>query len=91
MSAHTSEENIACFSVSADAGPGVLPRILDYFAKRGLVPYYLKSERSGDGLAVEIHVTDMEMAQARYIARCLERIFEIHRVLVSEKRYADVA
>ena len=28
----------ACFSVHARAEPGVMPRVLELFAKRGLVP-----------------------------------------------------
>jgi acetolactate synthase regulatory subunit len=91
MSAYKSEQSIACFSVSAQAGPAVLPRILDYFAKRGLVPDYLKATRSGDALTVDVRMTGMELELARYIGRCLDRIFEIDSVFVSEKRYADVA
>ncbi|NKB60352.1 MAG: hypothetical protein GKS00_28935 [Alphaproteobacteria bacterium] len=91
MSAHRSEQNTACFSVTAQAGPGVLPRVLDYFAKRGLIPDQLKASRSGDVLTIDIHMIDMELELARYIGRCLDRIFEVDRVLVSEERFADVA
>src|ERR1700752_3672177 len=37
----------ACFSVHARAEPGVMPRVLELFAKRGLVPSSWKSSTSG--------------------------------------------
>ena len=91
MSVSPSEKNSVCFSVTAEAGPSVLPRVLDYFTKRGLVPDFLEAARSGNALAVELHMIGMELELARYIGRCLERIFEVEQVEVSEKRYADAA
>lgn len=91
MSAQKTEPDTACFSVSALAAPGVLPRILGYFAKRGLVPDRFDARRAGDSLTVDVRVSDMDQETARYIARCLERIFEVERTLVSESRYVDVA
>ncbi len=91
MSVLTSEKATVCFSVTAEAGPSVLPRVLDYFSKRGLVPDFFEATRSGDALSVELHMIDMELELARYIGRCLDRIFEVDRVQVSEKRYADAA
>jgi hypothetical protein len=29
---------VACFSIHAEAEPGVRPRVLELFAKRGIVP-----------------------------------------------------
>jgi len=81
----------ACFSVLAHAEPGVLPRILELFAKRGLVPAYLQAMRNGDEIAVEIRVNGMEQALAVYIAECLRAVFTVDQVLVSEWRRADVA
>ena len=37
----------ACFSVHARAEPGVMPRVLELFAKRGLVPSFWQSSTSG--------------------------------------------
>ncbi len=91
MSAQESEPSTACFTITAHAGPGVLPRVLEYFAKRGLVPDRFDTRRSGETLTVVIQMRDMDLELAGYIGRCLDRIFEVDRVLVSEKRYADVA
>src|SRR5215813_13573999 len=38
----------ACFSVHARAEPGVMPRVLELFAKRGLVPSRWESATFGD-------------------------------------------
>ena len=37
----------ACFSVQARAEPGVMPRVLELFAKRGLVPQRWHSAAAG--------------------------------------------
>ena len=37
----------ACFFVHARAEPGVMPRVLELFAKRGLVPSFWQSSTSG--------------------------------------------
>src|SRR6202048_3342691 len=37
----------ACFSVHARAEPGVMPRVLEHFAKRGFVPSLWQSSTSG--------------------------------------------
>lgn len=91
MSAQEPKSTTACFSVTASAGPGVLPRILEPFAKRGLVPGRFESHRRDEVLTVDIRMDPMDLELARYIGRCLDRIFEVERVLVSEKRFADVA
>jgi len=91
MSAQETETTTACFSVTAQAGPGVLLRMLEYFAKRGLVPDHFESRQNNGELIVEIHARNMDQELARYIGRCMNELFEVDRVLVSEKRYADVA
>jgi len=82
----------ACFSVLARAEPGVLPRILELFAKRGLVLASLQAWQTGaDELTVEIRMNGMEQPLAVYIGECLRAIFTVEQVLVSESRQADVA
>ena len=43
-----------CFSVQAVAEPGVMPRVLELFAKRGLVPQKWHSTVSGTALAIDV-------------------------------------
>lgn len=91
MSQQNPEYTTACFTVTARSAPGVLPRVLEFFAKRGLVPDRFDARCEDEILTVDIRVHGMELELARYIGRCMNQIFEVDRVLVSEKRYADVA
>ncbi len=43
---------VAYFAVTANADPGAMPRILELFAKRGLVLDYCRMDRFGDKLSV---------------------------------------
>ena len=81
----------ACFSVVAAAEPGVMPRILELFAKRGLVPSQWFSTRTGHdrrGLHIDFQVENMEAPLRDQIAACLRQIVEVETVLTSEKRRA---
>ena len=79
-SAHS--EPAAAFSVTAQPSPGVMPRILELFAKRGLVPTYWHSTADNAQMAIDIRMQGMEPALADYIGRCLRQIHLVDRVLV---------
>ncbi|MGF1607810.1 MAG: hypothetical protein ACFCUQ_00325 [Kiloniellales bacterium] len=77
-----------CFSILAEADPGVLPRVLALFAKRGQVPRRWVSDRVGPGgreLAVDLQVEGLTAPLADYIARCLRQVPCVTLVLTSEK------
>lgn len=77
-----------CFALRAAAGPGILPRILELFAKRNLVPTKLHSAvigPNGDDLQVDIQMEGIEAELAGYIARCLRQIYGVDSVLTSTK------
>src|SRR6202163_1768164 len=79
----------ACFSVHAHAEPGVMPRVLELFAKRGLVPSSWHSSTNGvdDGeLTIDIQMRGMERELADYVAACLRQIADVEVVLISQKR-----
>ena len=90
---------VFCFSVAAVAEPGILPRVLELFAKRNLVPLRWHSDRlapprrlpgqagAGESLAIDIQVSDLEPHLGDYIARCLRQIHGVETVLTSEKRF----
>ncbi len=87
-------EPVFCFSVAAAAEPGVMPRVLELFAKRNLVPLRWHSDRldpaAGRGhesLAIDIQVTALAPELGDYIARCLRQIHGVETVLTSEKRF----
>jgi hypothetical protein len=79
------------FSVRAAAEPGVMPRILEPFAKRGVVPTEWHAHVRRDRLIVEIRVAGMDRCVADYIGRCLAQIYLVDRVSVSESHIADAA
>jgi hypothetical protein len=80
-----------CFSVTGEASPGLLPRLLEPFAKRGLVPDAFHASAADGRLTVEIRCGGMEAALAAYIGRCLRQVYLVERVLVSTHEAADGA
>ena len=72
------------FSLIADADPGTLPRILEFVAKRGLVPLALHSRLTDDTLAISMEVGDLPQAETDHIGRCLGQIPMVARVTVAE-------
>jgi hypothetical protein len=81
----------ACFSVHARAEPGVMPRVLELFAMRGLVPSSWHSSvggAEGDELTIDVQVRGMAGDTADYVAACLRQLAYVDVVLTSEKRYA---
>lgn len=74
----------AFFSVHARAEPGVMPRVLELFAKRGLVPSFWHSIVSGNDqarLSIEIRMSGLGRDLAEYIAACLRQIASVEAVL----------
>ena len=79
---------VACFSIQAEAEPGVLPRVLELFAKRGLVPRRWVSDVTGPGgreLSIDVQVAGLTSETQAYIAGCLRQIWGVAVVLTSEK------
>lgn len=77
-----------CFSVHAAAEPGVMPRILELFAKRGLVPHKWLSVVSGASdtvLTIDVQIAGLGHDTADYIARCMRQIAGVDAVLTSER------
>lgn len=80
-----------CFSVFAAPQPGVMPRVLELFAKRGLVPTRFHGDVVGegsDGLVIDLHVADLDDAVAEHVAASLRGLINVDRVLVATKRSA---
>ncbi|MBU6497793.1 MAG: hypothetical protein KGJ41_13095 [Rhodospirillales bacterium] len=80
------------FTVTADAGPGLLPRLLQPFAKRDLTPDSFAARRVGDALQVDIamaampaemvHLVEGNLAQTvgvRHVARRQEITGQVRR------------
>ncbi len=83
---------VACFSIHAEAEPGVMPRVLNLFAKRGLVPRRWVSGVTGQGtgpgggeLTIDVQVAGLAPETQAYIARCLRQVCGVGTVLTSER------
>jgi acetolactate synthase small subunit len=76
----------ASFCLQARAEPGVMPRVLELFAKRGLVPHKWHSTASGAVLVIDVQIAGLERDVADYIARCMRQIVGVEAVLTSEAR-----
>ena len=75
-----------CFSVLARAEPGVMPRVVELFAKRGLVPQKWHSTAAGSALTIDVQMNGLGRDLADYIARCMRQITGVEVVLTSESR-----
>ncbi|HLY45676.1 MAG TPA: hypothetical protein VKQ73_08860 [Stellaceae bacterium] len=78
--------NPVCFSLQARAEPGVMPRVVELFAKRGLVPQKWHSTAFGSALTIEVQIAGLGRELADYIARCMRQITGVESVLTVETR-----
>jgi len=78
----------ACFAVHGRSEPGVMPRVLALFAKRGLVPTRWHSLVEGahrDALSIDVQIEGIGADLADYIAARLRQIPDVEVVLTSQK------
>lgn len=82
--ADTNFREAAYFSVDAQAEPGVMPRVLELFAKRGLVPSSWRSvvtHKEQPRLTIEIQMSGLGRDLTEYIAACLRQIASVEAVV----------
>ncbi|MCP5366991.1 MAG: hypothetical protein H6907_05380 [Hyphomicrobiales bacterium] len=78
----------ACFSVHAAADPSVLPRVVQVFARRGLVPSQMYGTLCGPGdgeLQVDLQLKGADRDTATRLAAELRTLVAVECVLTSEK------
>lgn len=71
-----------------------MSRVMELFAKRGLVPSRLHADvggASGDVLTIDIQMQGLEPDAAAYIARCMRQIAYVDCVLTSERDAGPLA
>lgn len=76
----------ACFSVHAATDPSVMPRVLEVFAKRGLVPsrwYSTLDGTRGEELHIDIQIADLEPGMGDRLAQSLRQLVCVETVLTS--------
>ncbi len=74
-----------CYRLLALRSAGVAPRVMEFFAKRGLVPLRFLCRAGAEGVAIEIDVAGLDEAAAGHIARCLANIVEVERVALTQE------
>lgn len=82
---------VACFSIQAIADPSVMPRVLELFAKRGMIPLRWHADLGGrrrDELTIDLQVDGLDRAKAELIAHAIRQMVAVVGVLTSEKSYA---
>jgi len=90
--ADTSFSEAAFFSVHAQVDPGVMPRVLELFAKRGLVPSEWRSvvtHKEQPRLTIEIQMSGLGHDITEYIAACLRQIASVEAVVTLLQHRAD--
>ena len=79
----------ACFSVIAAAEPGAMPRVLEIFAKRGLVPSQWLGTTAGfhsRELHIDIQLDGVDTELSERLAQSLRQVVSVRSVLTSETR-----
>jgi hypothetical protein len=80
-----------CFQVDADASPGLLPRLLQPFAKRDLVPNRLHAETTDGSMRVGIWMDTIPREMVHLVAGNLRQAIGVTSVVaaVIDDRVAD--
>ena len=69
------------FMLDADAEPGLLPRLLQPFAKRNLVPDRMWSHRAGPLMHVEIAIEAISYDAVHLIEGNLRQVVGVHSIV----------
>ena len=76
------------FSLQARAEPGIMPRVIELFAKRGLVPQKWHSTALGSVLTIDVQICGLGRDLEDYLARSMRQIVGVESVLTSLTRPA---
>ena len=85
---------VYCYSVTGVADPGLMPRIMELWAKRGLIPKRWHGGRMGQGareMYIDIETPELDAVAARRVAESMRCVFGMSQVLLFEKRFAPSA
>jgi hypothetical protein len=81
----------ARFTITADAFPGLLSRLLEPFARRDLIPDLLRASRDGEALRAEVALHAMPLGMVHLVAGNLGQIVGVRRVEAMEGRMVRLA
>lgn len=74
----------ATFFVTADAEPGIAPRLVEPFSKLGLVPRRLHlSSEDGEGqeISADLRVSGVDRTTAHLLDKALRRVIGVRQVI----------
>lgn len=72
--------SVAQYLVTADAEASVMPRMLELFARRGLVPDRFEASRNGDTLTIQFRSFDFDAATAAHLRDCVAGMVHVRAV-----------
>src|SRR5262249_29786931 len=72
-----------CYRLLALRGAGLASRVMEYFAKRDLVPERFDLRAGAESIVIDIELVGLDEGAARHIARCLANIVEVERVALT--------
>lgn len=78
-----------CYSVTAQADPGLLPRLIGHLAKVGLVPARLHVVTHDDEMAVDLQVADLPAERAALLEQRFRTTVGVLWVASSRKAGVD--
>ena len=88
--AFTASATVFCFSIDVVPEPGAMARVLEQFAKRGLVPTRWHSDVvEPEEMQIDVQVVGLSRAQGEDIARCIRSIVGVNFVLTTGKAGTD--
>ncbi len=80
-----------CFELSADAEPGLLPRLLVPFARRDLVPDQVRTRRVGDVIEASLGMAAMPAEMVHMVEGNLRQVVGLRRLSVTVRASVRVA
>jgi hypothetical protein len=75
-----------CYALTAEPEAALLPRVLQFFAKRNLVPYRCHATVEGQNdatLSIDVQVCGLDDWSADHLGQSLRQIVGVHTVLMS--------
>ena len=87
VAANAAALHTVCFLVEAVADYGVMPRVLEQFAKRNLLPHRIAADVAPETgiLEVNLQMPGLTLEEGEQIARCLRAIIGVTLVLTTTK------
>ena len=73
-------ESLTVFTLCTEAEPQAMPRVLEQFALRSLVPARWTAERRGEVLAIRVEVAELDTEVARVLFARLGQLCGVQEV-----------